>query len=300
MYPARHQCFAPIPRTTGILPVIGHIIQETENSMPNKFKGFSKKMPAFFRSLEKNNTREWFTPRKELFESEVRAPMIELVTLINEDLKRFALHNSVATPAKAIYRLYRDTRFSKDKTPYKAHIGATFGRQSLAKHSGAGFYFGVSDKEVEVAGGMYMPEAEQLAAVRQAMISDSTRFLKLVKAPALILKMGPLVGTKLKRCPKGFENAGDDLLEYVKHTQMYFYVTLDPKLALLPRLRGEVVRRFQLMADLLEWMNQAILAAGKDRRGTRSSRSPRADVVTSTPDPSSLGTAGASTITGFG
>lgn len=235
--------------------------------MASKFAGFSKKMPAFFRSLEKNNTRDWFTPRKELFETEIRAPMIELVGRINEDLKRFALHNSLASPAKAIYRLYRDTRFSKDKTPYKTHIGATFGRQGLSKHSGAGFYFGVSHKEVEVAGGMYMPEPEQLAAVRQAMVYDAERFLKLVRAPALVKKMGPLVGEKRKRCPKGFENAREDLLEYLKHTQLYFYVTLDPKLALSPKLQREVVTRFELMAEMLEWMNQAILKARAKEAG---------------------------------
>jgi uncharacterized protein (TIGR02453 family) len=229
--------------------------------MPTTFPGFSKKMPAFFRGLEKNNSREWFATKKESFESEVRSPMIELVSLINEDLKRFALHNVMATPAKAIYRIYRDTRFSKDKTPYKTHIGATFRRSGLPKHSGAGFYFGVSHKEVEVAGGMYMPEPEQLTAVRQAIVNDRAQFLKLLKSPALKRKLGPLVGEKLKRPPKGYESTPPDIAEYVKHKQMYFYITLDPKLALTPKIRREVVSRFELMAEVLEWMNDAILRA---------------------------------------
>ena len=235
--------------------------------MPATFPGFSKKMPSFFRALEKNNSREWFTPRKELFESHVRAPMIELVTQINEDLKRFAVHNSMPAPAKAIYRIYRDTRFSKDKTPYKTHIGATFRRSGLEKHSGAGFYFGVSHKEIEIAGGMYMPQPEQLAAVRKAICADGSKFLKLVKSPTLLKKVGPLVGEKLKRCPKGFENVREDLIEYIKHTQMYFYITLDAKLALTPKIRKEIVSRFELMADLLEWMNQAILTARASENG---------------------------------
>ena len=108
--------------------------------MAKTFAGFSKKMPAFFRGLERNNTREWFAPRKELFEAEVRGPMVELVGLVNEDLKKFAIDNAVTDPKRAIYRLYRDTRFSKDKTPYKSHIGATFPRRGLPKHAGAGFY----------------------------------------------------------------------------------------------------------------------------------------------------------------
>src|SRR4051812_33866160 len=215
--------------------------------MAKTFPGFSKKMPTFFRALKKNNTREWFTPRKELFEADVRAPMIELVGLINEDLKKFALDNAVADPKRAIYRPYRDTRFSKDKTPYKTHVGATFPRRGLPKHAGAGFYFGVSHERVEVAGGMYMPGPEELAAVRRAMVADAGRFLKLVGDRALVRKMGTLQGEKLKRPPKGFEDAPPGAAELLRHKALYFYVTLDPKLALSPRIRGEVVGRFRIV-----------------------------------------------------
>jgi uncharacterized protein (TIGR02453 family) len=230
------------------------------------FPGFSKKMPAFFRGLERNNTREWFAPRKELFETEVRGPMIELVGLVNEDLKKFAIDNVVANPAKAIYRLYRDTRFSKDKTPYKTHIGATFPRMGLPKHAGAGFYFGVSHKHVEVAGGMYMPGPEELSAVRRAMVVDSARFLKLVGAKALLRKVGVLQGEKLKRPPKGFED-GSAVGELLKHKQLYFYATLDSKLALSPRIRREVVERFAAMAEVMQWFNDVLLAAARGTEG---------------------------------
>src|SRR3954454_12727493 len=177
--------------------------------MAKTFPGFSKKMSTFFRGLKKNNTREWFTPRKELFEADVRAPMIELVGLVNQDLKRFALDNAVADPKRAIYRLYRDTRFSKDKTPYKTHIGATFPRKGLAKHCGAGFYFSVSHEHVAVAGGMYMPQPQDLAAVRWAMVADSKRLLKLISEKQLVKRFGAMHGEKLKRLPKGFEDAAE-------------------------------------------------------------------------------------------
>ena len=231
--------------------------------MAKTFPGFSSKMPAFFRALKKNNTREWFAPRKELFENHVRAPMIELVTQINEDLKKFALDNAVADPTRAIYRLYRDTRFSKDKTPYKTHIAATFPRRSLPKHAGAGFYFAVSHESVEVAGGMYMPGPEELTAVRRAITTDSKRFLKLVGEKSLVKKLGPLRGEKLKRLPKGFEQAPAAVSEFLKHKQLYFYATLDAKLALSPRLRREVVGRFEVMADVLGWLNDVLLTASQ-------------------------------------
>src|ERR1700709_527546 len=97
------------------------------------FAGFSPAALTFFKQLEKNNTREWFIPRKEKFEELVRRPMLELIALINDDLRRLAVYY-VTEPAKALYRIHRDTRFSKDKTPYKDHLGAMFPRQGLSKN----------------------------------------------------------------------------------------------------------------------------------------------------------------------
>ena len=225
------------------------------------FPGFSKKMPAFFRGLEKNNTREWFSPRKELFEAEVRGPMIELVSAINEDLRSFAVDYAVAVPAKALYRIYRDTRFSKDKTPYKTHVGATFHRQGLSRTTCAGFYVGVSHKCVEVAGGMYMPGPEELAAVRGAIADDPKGFLKLATDRRVTKTMGPLRGDRLARPPKGFEaHAESPAAEHLRAKQWYWFVELPAELALTAGVRKAVVDRFKLMADALEWMNAALLA----------------------------------------
>lgn len=228
---------------------------------PPPFPGFSKKMPSFFRALEKNNTREWFTPRKELFESEVRGPMIELVSRVNDDLKQFAIDYTIAVPAKAIYRIYRDTRFSKDKTPYKTHIGATFHRQGLSRNTCAGFYFGVSHKSVEIAGGMYMPGPEELAAVRAAIVEDPKRFLAHVNDRKVAKTMGALRGDRLARPPKGFDaHADSPVADHLKLKQLYWYIELPAAVALSPRIRKAVVDRFKLMADALEWLNGAVLA----------------------------------------
>ena len=97
------------------------------------FEGFSDEAVKFFRLLRKNNTREWFQPRKEVFDTEIRAVMEELVGLVNHELGKFAPAH-IAEPKKAVYRIYRDTRFSSDKTPYKTHIAANFPRQGMEKH----------------------------------------------------------------------------------------------------------------------------------------------------------------------
>src|SRR5260370_38338657 len=91
--------------------------------------------------------------------------MLELVTALMQRLADFA-PDYVADPNKAIYRIYRDTRFSKNKTPYKTHIAAIFKHRDLEKHSGAGFYFSVAPEEIEGGGGVYMPMREDFLAMR--------------------------------------------------------------------------------------------------------------------------------------
>ena len=102
----------------------------------SRFRGFSPEAISFLRALKRNNRREWFQPRKEKYEALIKAPMLEFVGCMNEELARFA-PAYVTPPAKAVYRIYRDTRFSPDKTPYKTHIAAIFPHHSAVKREGA-------------------------------------------------------------------------------------------------------------------------------------------------------------------
>jgi uncharacterized protein (TIGR02453 family) len=229
--------------------------------MAARFSGFSKQMPAFFRGLERNNEREWFVPRKGAFETHVRGPMVELVTLLNDELRRFSVDHVAEEPAKIIYRIYRDTRFSKDKTPYKTHIAATFHHRTLSRHGGAGYYFEVSHRHVGIAGGVYMPGPEELQAIRAAIAGDPRGFLKVFEDPAMRKRFGPLQGEKLVRLPKPFQmRVGLPAAEYLKYKQFYWYVELPTAVALTARLPGVLVRHFQAMTRSLEWFNKVLLA----------------------------------------
>ena len=108
--------------------------------MGSVFPGFSREAMQFFRGLSRNNNRDWFLPRKPVFEEHVKQPMHELVGQVNAALRTFA-PEYVTDPSKAVYRFYRDTRFSKDKTPYKDHIAASFYHRALMGQGAAGFYF---------------------------------------------------------------------------------------------------------------------------------------------------------------
>jgi uncharacterized protein (TIGR02453 family) len=215
------------------------------------FAGFPAEAIPFFRSLARHNRREWFQPRKRIYEERVKAPMIELVDAINARLLSFA-PDHVNEPRQAIYRIYRDTRFSSDKTPYKTHIAAIFPRRGHEKHASAGFYVGVSPEGIEVAGGLYRPEPEDLVAVRTWLAAHHVRFRAAARKPAKLL--GELHGESLQRVPKGFvpTHPAADLL---KMRQWLYYTTLDVKLATSSKLLTEIVRRYRAMAPVVAMLN---------------------------------------------
>jgi uncharacterized protein (TIGR02453 family) len=217
------------------------------------FPGFPKEGIQFFRSLMRNNRREWFQPRKQIFEDKLKQPMRELVMELNREMARFA-PEYVTDPEKAIYRIYRDTRFSKDKTPYKDHIAASFHRRSAVAHGDAGFYFSVSHKEVAVGGGVYMPSPETLQAIRQHLAAHHAEFRKLIRGKAVRELFGEMQGSQLTRVPKGFAADGP-AADLVRYKQFLFFVELAPELAATEALYGEIVRRFRAIAPFLRFLN---------------------------------------------
>ena len=215
------------------------------------FQGFPAEAIPFFRSLARNNRREWFQPRQHIYEAQVKAPMIELVDAINSRLLSFAPEH-INEPKKAIYRIYRDTRFSANKTPYKTHIAATFPRRGHEKHGSAGFYVGVSPEGVGVGGGIYMPGSGELIAIRAWLAEHHAEFRAAARRPAKLL--GELHGESLQRVPKGFL-ATHPAADLLKRKQWLYYTTLDVKLAASPKLLTEIVTRFRAMAPVVEMLN---------------------------------------------
>ena len=225
------------------------------------FPGFPPEAVSFFRGLKRNNHRDWFMERKQLFEDRVKAPMIGLVTALNRALAGFALEYCTE-PGKAIYRFYRDTRFSKDKKPYKDHIAASFRRKNMERHRSAGFYFSVSDSGVEVAGGIYMPEREELLAIRTHLDQHHTEFRRVLRNPTLKKLLGDIQGDRLSRVPKGYlaDHPAEDLL---RHKQWYHYIVLDGGMVTGPTLYREVLARFRALLPVVEFLNAPLLGQGK-------------------------------------
>src|SRR5438552_5988794 len=145
------------------------------------FSAFPDQGLQFLQSLKRNNNRDWFQSHKGIYEQYVKQPMTELIAALAQEFQKFA-PEMLASPKVSAYRIYRDTRFSKDKSPYKTHIAAVFPRSALAKHEGAGFYLHVSPSELLIGGGLYMPSTEDLNAVRSRIAADAASFLKIIRA----------------------------------------------------------------------------------------------------------------------
>jgi len=214
---------------------------------------FSKSALTFLRGLKRNNDREWFAERKPVYEREVKAPMLALIEEINAALAEFAPEH-VRPPQKIAMRIYRDIRFSKDKRPYKIHQPAWWAREGLQKTSGAGFYLSVSGTEVTVAAGMYMPEREQLLAVRRHLSEHHAEFRALLAGKALRRLMGEFDGMRLTRPPKGF-SADDPAIDLLLCRQWGVSATLPVERALLPSLGKDVVERFRAAAGVVTMLN---------------------------------------------
>jgi uncharacterized protein (TIGR02453 family) len=222
------------------------------------FPGFPKEMTTFFRSLKRNNRREWFQPRKHVFDQHVKEPMIELVTALNRDFAKFA-PEFVSDPKKAIFRIYRDTRFGADKTPYKTHIAASFARRGGERLAAGGFYFSVSHDQIEVAGGIYHPAPETMLVVRNHIAEHHQDLRRLLADRRVRRLLGDLQGDALTRAPKGFDPA-HPAIQLIKMKDWILDTTLDPSLGTSPRLYKELADRFRAMTPLIEFLNRPLLA----------------------------------------
>ncbi len=230
----------------------------------------------FLRGLARNNDREWFEARREVYERSLKAPMLAVVDEITAAMAEFAPEH-VRPPHKIMMRIYRDIRFSKNKQPYKTHLAAWWARRGMEKTSGGGFYLQISPQQVMVAAGVYMPEREQLLTIRRWMSAHHEAYRASVKKLLKARGAGfeAIDAEALTRMPKGF--ASDDPAdELVRAKSWGVHASLPAELALEPVLVREVVRRMRLTAPLVHTLNGAILGGQGDpeRERYREGRKP--------------------------
>jgi uncharacterized protein (TIGR02453 family) len=174
------------------------------------FQGFSADAVQFLADLAEHNDRAWFQPRKPEYERLLKAPLEQLCVALGEEFRRRAIPLT-ADPARSPFRIYRDVRFSKDKSPYKTNVGASFayaerGADGMPELGGArrgGGYFHLSPGEIFVGGGMWHPDPAPLAAWRSLVLEDPGRVHAATDDPAFLGRFGEVGGDRAKRLPAG-------------------------------------------------------------------------------------------------
>lgn len=223
---------------------------------------FTPKTLSFLRAMKRHNDREWFRARREEYDRHVRGPMIVVIERLAKDFHDFA-PDLVASERVSLYRVYRDTRFSPDKSPLKTHIGAIFPWRGLAKHEGAGLYFEVAPDGVWAGGGMYKPQTSQLQLVREHIAASHQRLRAIVDRPSFRRKVGVLEGEKLSRVPRGFP-ADHPAAEFLKFRQLLAGCEYPAAFAVSPRFYSTLVTLFREVAPLCAFLNEPLLRATKN------------------------------------
>ena len=226
---------------------------------PGRFTSFPPGALTFLRSLKRHNDREWFKARKDDYERLVRIPMIGLIERLAVDLRTFA-PDQMASPKASLYRIYRDTRFSNDKSPLKTSASAIFPHRDLGKHQGAGLYVEVSAKHVWVGGGMYAPDTAQLHAEREHIVTNLRRLRAIVESPAFRRAVGTLEGERLQRVPRGFDR-NHEAAEYLKLRQFLAGREFPARFATSPRFYSGVLDVFRRVAPLITFLNEPLTKA---------------------------------------
>jgi uncharacterized protein (TIGR02453 family) len=222
---------------------------------------FTRKTVSFLRALKRNNDREWFKARKAEYERHVREPMIALLARLAEDFRSFA-PELMADPKVSLFRIYRDTRFSEDKSPLKTHAAAHFPNRKLRK-AGSGLYFEVAPGWVWIGGGIYMPETHELAAIRAHIDAHHPALRRIVESKRFKATVGELHGEQLTRVPRGFAK-DHPAAHYLRFRQFLAGREYPAEFACDPRFYSELVAVFRQVAPLVRFLNAPLLARPVD------------------------------------
>jgi uncharacterized protein (TIGR02453 family) len=239
---------------------------------------FTAKTLSFLRALKRNNDREWFRTRKPQYEEHVRGPMVALLDRLAVDLRSFA-PELVCEPRVSLYRIYRDTRFSADKSPLKTHVAAHFPPRGFPRGEGAGLYFHVAPGEVWIGGGLYMPSSSDLRLIREHIAANYKGLSRIVNGAVFRQTVGTLDGEQLSTMPRGYLKV-HPAADYLRFKQFLAGREFEPAFATDDRFYSELLHIFRAVAPLVRFLNAPLV---EQRRGIMQTH-PRRDHA-DVPDP---------------
>jgi uncharacterized protein (TIGR02453 family) len=200
----------------------------------------SKETFHFLEKLKSNNNRPWFEKNRPVYEK-ARTEYLGFVTGLMEGIRKIEAIPE-KEPAKYIQRIYRDIRFSKDKTPYKSHFSSIIDRGPENKKCPV--YLHIQPRKSMIGGGIWDPSAETLRMVRQEIDYNNAGLKKITNAKEFLKQFGKISGAKLSRPPKGY-SADNPNIEMLKFKQLYVERNFDDDLVLSKQLIPEILKTYR-------------------------------------------------------
>jgi uncharacterized protein (TIGR02453 family) len=226
-----------------------------DDEMFPPFIGFPKEGISFLKQLKRNNNREWFKSHKDRYEEYVKLPMQSLIGSLRAPLSAVAPELDI-NPRRNMFRIYRDTRFSKNKAPYKTHVAAIFHPKGHWESS-AGFYVHIEPDGVYAGGGIYMPDSRQLKKIRREIADQPERFLAIVEDRKFRRIFGSLEGERLHRAPMGF-SPEHPMIAWLKFKQFYAGVEWSVRASQSPKFIQELAALYSDLLPLIRFLNEAL------------------------------------------
>lgn len=207
----------------------------------------------FLKALKENNNRDWFNEHKAIFQKEQQY----IETFAEQLLQELNVHDQIETPSgrSSLHRIYRDTRFAKDKTPYKVNWSGGFKRAT--KYRRGGYYFHLEPGNSFIAGGFWAPNTQDLKRIRDDIAFDATPLRKILNSKSFISTFEILQGEQLKTMPKGFE-ATHEAIDLLRYKQFLLIKKFTDKEVLSEGFLKEVNQAFKNMRPFFDYMSEVL------------------------------------------
>lgn len=226
--------------------------KEEPSILPSSFE--------FLKKLKKNNNREWFNTHKAGYQKE----LLLMEGFADRLLSNLNAHDMIETPSgkKSLFRIYRDTRFSSDKSPYKTHWSGSFKRAT--KYRRGGYYFQIEPGNSFIAGGFWGPVPADLRRIRDDIAFDAAPIRKILKSKSFVSMFGTLQGEQLKKAPQGF-GADHEAIDLLRHKQFLLIRRFPDKEVLSKSFLKEADLTFKAMRPFFDYMSEVLVT---DSNGT--------------------------------
>lgn len=213
---------------------------------------FTKESLKFLKQLESNNNREWFTDNKQRYLEHIKEPFESFIGDLIEEMAPYFDGINI-TAKEAIFRIYRDVRFSKDKSPYKTKISAIVSPGGRKDKTIPGIYLEITAKTMGLYSGLYQPDTKQLKNVRYHIIHNMDEFKRLINETKFVKEFGEIQGEKNKRIASEFE-ADAELQPLLYNKQFYYFTTWPAESILEYNIIQKISKTFSIAKPLSEFL----------------------------------------------